>query len=66
VRRHAAAPELDADLQTVPEAEAPPGVPRHKITIIPGMPWQEGPDLPDPKADDDCGRCLSGAQPALA
>ena len=43
VLQHAAALELDVDLQAVPKAKALLGAQKHKVTAVPSMPWQEVP-----------------------
>jgi integrase len=43
VLQHAAALELDVDLQAVPKAKALLGAQKHKVTAVPTMPWQEVP-----------------------
>lgn len=43
VLKHAAALELDADLQAVPKAKALLGAQRHKVTAVPSMPWEDVP-----------------------
>lgn len=45
VLKHAAALELDADLQAVPKAKALLGAQRHKVTAVPSMPWQDVPEF---------------------
>ncbi|MEM8848841.1 MAG: hypothetical protein AAGE03_02285 [Pseudomonadota bacterium] len=43
VLQHAAALELDVDLQAVLKAKAPLGAQRHTVTAVPSMPWQDVP-----------------------
>jgi len=45
VLKHAAALELDVDLQAVPKAKALLGAQRHKVTAVPSMPWEDVPEF---------------------